>query len=289
MKEPNESVSFFIGINMRKSILLVAAAVQFSGCGPQILLNRATGESVICKLEGFPPGYNRRTCIEDHEAKGWVQATEQQLTINQENINKYDRQRESVKACGDNMKKDPSLQVIAGKIALGGSAAQSFSHLTNTSKPTETEKKAISIYADNLKKCFTEQDKLNINYPPPILAVNHSSFSAVQNLLASLYNGNLTYGDFAKIRKDIANNHETALAQIDHELRKNAAETNARAQEIAAQNAIAQSQASQAVSSSMIAGAAMANAFKPTISPVQSNNVNCTTTALGSSLRTSCY
>lgn len=266
-----------------------------TGCTPQILINNATGETVTCKMDGFPPGLNRRNCIEQHEALGWSKVTEHQAKEAQESIRKVEKLASSVQACGDNIKTNPSLQVIAEKIALGGSSEQSFSHLTNTNKPSPNEKAAISIYADTLRNCTKEYDKLTEGLPPPIIAVNHSSFSAIQNLLASLYKGDLTYGDFAKLRKQVFDRRESALAEIDQELRKNAEESNARAQQIAAQNAIAQAQASQAISSSMIAGAAMANAYKPYIPSSQTSqtstlnrNTNCTTSVLGDTLRTTC-
>ncbi len=192
--------------------------------------------------------------------------------------------------------KNPKLSILAGKIALGGSSEQTFSHLTNNTKPTDAEKAAIALLSDEGRRCQNEIDKLSDDMPLPIKAVNHSSVTAVQNLLVALYEGKITYGDFAKLRKEVADNRESAVAQISHELQKNAAEADARAQQIAAQNAIAQAQASQAFSSSMMAGAAMANAFKPTVvapayTPSRStygSSVHCTTTPIGDSLHTNC-
>jgi len=186
-------------------------------------------------------------------------------------------------------KNNPSLQALSGKIALGGTSEQTFSHITNTSKPTDSEKAVISLYADAIRQCNNEQEKAYPNAPSSVAAVNHSSLSAIQNLLALLYSGNLTYGDYAKMTKEVSNNRETALAQIEQELRKNAVEADARAQQIAAQNAIAQSQASQAMSSSIMAGAAMANAYKPTVvAPAARTNISCTTSSVGYSLQTNC-
>lgn len=194
-----------------------------------------------------------------------------------------------------NFSKNPNLEIISGKIALGGPSEQTFSHLTNNTKPTDAEKVAIAMFSDAVRKCEKENDKLYPDMPPPIVAVNHSSVTAFQNLLVVLYEGKITYGEFAKLRKDVSNNRESALAQIHQELKNNAAEAAARAQQVAAQNAIAQAQISQSISSGLMAGAAIANAYKPSIvAPAAAHsslnqNVRCTTTPIGDSLHTNCY
>lgn len=272
-----------------KSIFIAVALSLLTGCpAPQMLINRATGETVTCKAEGIPPMLNRVNCIRDHEAMGWVQTTEQAVDRARLDESKFEKQKAVAKACSEGIAKNPSLQIISSKISLLDTSQQSFSQLTNSSKPTEEEKVAISLLATEIRRCQAEHDKLYADYPLTLTAVNHSSLSAIESLLASLYEGKISYGDFAKMRKQVADNRESAFAQIQEELKKNAADASARAQQIAAQNAIAQAQASQAFSSSMIAGAAWSNAFKPT--PVtQRFKTTCTSGALGSSVQTTCY
>lgn len=268
-----------------RPLVFIASLSILTGCGPQMMLNRATGETVTCKLEGFAPGLNRRLCIEDHQAMGWVKTTQQELDARSEESKRFEEKKAAAKACNEGIAKNPSLQIISGKIALLGPSNQSFAHLTNSNIPTEEEKAAISLLATEVRRCQTEQDKLFAEFPPTFKAVNHSAISALESLLASLYEGKITYGEFAKMRRQVADNRESAFAQLQEEMKKNAADADARSQQIAAQNAIAQAQASQAVSSSMMAGAALSNAFKPT----PRLRTNCTSSAVGSSVQTNCY
>lgn len=269
-----------------KPFFIIVALSLLTGCAaPQMMVNRGTGQTVSCKPEGFLRMYNYVNCIRDHEAMGWVKTTEQAIDRARLDESRFEKQKAVAKACSEGIATNPSLRIISSKISLLNTSQQSFSQLTNSSKPTEEEKVAISFLAGEIRRCQAEHDKLYEDYPLTLTAVNHSSLSAIESLLASLYEGKITYGDFAKMRRQVADNRETAFAQIQEELKKNAADANARAQQIAAQNAIAQAQASQAFSSSMIAGAAWSNAFKPT----PRLRTNCTSSAVGSSVQTNCY
>ena len=281
MKIPTYRISFLVSC-------LIAAPL--GGCAPQLLRNPATNEVATCRVSGVFAIANRTACVADYEAKGWIQTTQQEeesrARAQSKNQAMLDERQKDYEKCVLGAVDDPSLQVIAGKVSLAGAKKQTFSMLTDNTKPTEEEKSAIGLYANIFGQCA---EKLQAFYnalgaPPAIAAVNQSAKTAEENLLASLYTGALTYGDYAKRRKEIVDSREMSIAQIDQELKKNAADASARAQEIAAHNAIAQAQRSQAISSSMMVGATMANAFKPTRS-----SMSCTSTALGSTLRTNCY
>ena len=71
---------------------------------------------------------------------------------------------------------------------------------------------------------------------PEIYVVRESAQMALRNLIVALYRGELAYGDFAKLRQDIANLSRSALANVDRELRKESEESRARAQVIANQS-----------------------------------------------------
>lgn len=250
-----------------------------------MMRNPTTGQVDVCRLHGAFPIINRASCIDEHENKGWVRTDDDQEQQRQESLTASNAKNlQAYDSCVDALKKNPSLQPISGKIAIGGVKEQNFSYLTNPNKPTDDEKAAIHVYADSIRKCSAIYEKYLTDgkAPSSILAVHHSTSTAGENLLAALYSGDLTYGDYAKRRKEIGDNRETAMAQITQELQRNASEAQARAEQIAAQNAIAQAQASQAFSSSMSASAAMMNATKP-------NRLNCTTSSFGSSLQTNCY
>lgn len=90
---------------------------------------------------------NRRNCIEDHEAMGSVQTTEQQAEEAKKQASHFKNQQTAAETSTAKLLKNPALQAIAHKVALGDVSDQSFSFLTNTDKPTEEEKPAIVLLA----------------------------------------------------------------------------------------------------------------------------------------------
>ena len=168
-------------------------------------------------------------------------------------------------------------------MAIGGLDTETFSMLTNTSKPTEAEKVAISIYADLRKNCIKEYDKALIHTPLAIKLVYSSARIAWDNLLVMLYSGNLTYGEFTKANKEVNQVRSSALVEIYKELRTNAANANARAEKIAIQR---QNTFNNAFS-------AMQNSRKTTADPLkfqqrQKASFKCTSRKSGYSVHTDC-
>ena len=168
-------------------------------------------------------------------------------------------------ACVEGIKKNPALQAIANKVALGGVKEQSFAMIANHEKATDSEKLAISQYADLRGKCWDLSVKTRQEAGASQAAINvgQSSKTAVDNALVALYNGSITYGDFARFRKDIYDSEVSALTKIDEEMKRNATDAAARADQLAVQNRIAQAQMWQALSSQQAANAMMIEAVKP--------------------------
>jgi hypothetical protein len=97
------------------------------------------------------------------------------------------------------------FSILADKLALATSSQQTFGMLSNTSKPSAAEKMAIAEWAKSGQDCFsmTSEWRKQYNFPPTLAAVQDTSFSSFLNLTADLYNGKLTYGEYAKARADI--------------------------------------------------------------------------------------
>jgi succinate dehydrogenase/fumarate reductase flavoprotein subunit len=86
-------------------------------------------------------------------------------------------------------------------------------------------------------RCYAGVDAFNARAGVPIslLALYGSTKTASDNLLVLLYNGAITYGEFAKKRQDIHDASVTAEAQINEELAKQSADAQARASQLAMQ------------------------------------------------------
>lgn len=196
--------------------------------------------------------------------------------------------------CFQQIKNNPQLNIISSKLSLDSVSEQTFAMLTNTNKPNEAEKAAISLFADLRKNCFKEYDKSQFNTPLAIKSIDNSAISAIENLLVMLYNDKLTYGEFSKARQEIANARDSAIVEIDKELRTNAANAHARAEQIAIQRtaAIAAMQNANAGIQNSIANQNAAEALKNQALKIEfsnaSPNVHCTSQKLLNVVNTDC-
>lgn len=145
--------------------------------------------------------------------------------------------KSKIQACFDTLTSSNTLESIRGKIALGSANNQTFSMLTDSSKPTSQEKQAILAWGNGRDQCFALQRTENIaqDVNPQIMAVLDTYAASQQNILAQLYMEKITYGDFAAKRQAIATTTNEALAGIQAELQKRSAEARDRARQIAAQ------------------------------------------------------
>ncbi len=240
-----------------------------------MLRNAETGEIAQCRQEGPFPIIHQLQCISSYKDQGWIKTThKKERQLQASFVEKTD-------LCWKQIENHPQLNIIANKVALSGPNKQTFSMLTNTSKPTEAEKVAISIYANLAKNCLNEHSKGHTH--PAYKLVNSSAGIAWENLLVTLYNGDLTYGEFAKAFKEISYLNKSALVEIDKEFRTNAANANARAEQIAIQrqNAFAAMQNARA-------NEAAAGALKFQQRQKTSNSIHCTSKKFGGVVTTDC-
>ena len=103
---------------------------------------------------------------------------------------------------------------IRGKVGLKGVNSITFEMLANTNKPTETERAAILEYA-KLRDTHVKQARaLEAQYEDPYTRINEAQSRTITALLADLYNGSLSYGEFAKKRQEIAAVSDEARERI---------------------------------------------------------------------------
>lgn len=143
----------------------------------------------------------------------------------------------STNSCFTDILKNPQVQLISHKVALANVTDQTFDMLTNKDKATEDEKVAIKEWSRLIDDCRKKESKQYSfqTMPPTLYALYRSGQTAMDNSRVMLYNGEITYGQFAQIRKNVADNGEMASAQIKMELAKQSADSEARAQQLALQ------------------------------------------------------
>ena len=110
---------------------------------------------------------------------------------------------------------------ISSKIYLGFGKDQPFAMTTNTDKPTDEEKKAIASWMSARQECFNSGNPWRQQYlPPEINAIGNRVWSSFLLLTADLYNGKITYGDYAKQRSQIIVEEEQDYATVWPQLNK---------------------------------------------------------------------
>lgn len=264
------------------------------GCSPTMFRNAETGATAECTYSGLTPLITKLQCISSLKNQGWVEVTPEEITqakaLQTSLIAK-------AKICFDQIKTQPQLNIISSKLSLGGADEQTFLMLANTSKPTEEEKTAISVYADMRKNCIKEDIKTRDIDPLAVRQLYASSTGAVENLLVDLYKGNLTYGQFAQLRKEVVASTMAGLVEIDKELKSNAVNANARAEEMAIQRENAFAAMKNATANQTAADALKTQSQKvflqpvqpqQIISPYQNNTTRCRSYMIGNQMNTDC-
>ena len=114
-------------------------------------------------------------------------------------------------ACIANLPTQKELQILKGKIDLV-SGPVSLETLSNNKKPTQNEKLAILAFDKTVEQCRELGKDWRIkNVPSTINGMVDSAFSSLKLLLAELYAGRSTYGDFAKNRQELINKLGTQI------------------------------------------------------------------------------
>jgi hypothetical protein len=114
-------------------------------------------------------------------------------------------------ACFASLPTQKELQILKGKIDLASSPV-SLETLSNNKKPTPNEKVAILAFDKTVEQCRElGKDWRLKNVPSTISSMVDSAFSSLKLLLAELYAGRSTYGDFAKNRQELINRLGTQI------------------------------------------------------------------------------
>ena len=107
-------------------------------------------------------------------------------------------------ACIGSLAKEPSLQVLAGKVALGRSGQAALVRVADRA-PTEQERAAVALWMEKRSQCFDAgAAKRRTVSKPQEIAFLRSVFVFQQRLVADLQQGRLTYVEFNQRRAELA-------------------------------------------------------------------------------------
>jgi hypothetical protein len=94
------------------------------------------------------------------------------------------------------------------------SGKQPFEILAINTKPTPTEKPLISAWAQIREDCFNQDESERRKLPAPGQAAVEKLHRDVLSAAAELYNGTLTYGQFAKARTELGSQFDATWAAL---------------------------------------------------------------------------
>lgn len=155
-------------------------------------------------------------------------------------------------ACFDQLNFDPTLSRLLPYVgSLSKNDGATFDMMVSKRKPSELEKKAILAWGLARQKCVDiYRENLPRTLPPAAFEIEATHQNEIQQLLASLYRGQITYGEFIEARKKSGEAKITKLRQLlaQEQYRQQRQENEKRQQEIAdAQRAQQQEQYQAAV------------------------------------------
>jgi hypothetical protein len=124
-------------------------------------------------------------------------------------------------ACGEAIARNPDFAPINGKIFLGNPANQPADMLNISDKATDAEKSVISAWLSARQACFrqsiawVEQQGSPKEYLSLLGDINASAIARTEDLLA----GRLTYGGYAKARRDLIERAKIETERLQRYLR----------------------------------------------------------------------
>ena len=120
--------------------------------------------------------------------------------------------------CFSNLESSPELQVLRGRVALGGLSGQTLEMLANDKRPTPVEKVALAKWDGLRQPCIKLNSEWNESrLTPNVTVIIDKVAGQFKEGLADLYSGKITYGQFAKIRQANSDKAKVEIANIDQQ------------------------------------------------------------------------
>lgn len=130
--------------------------------------------------------------------------------------------------CWKGVHQDPRLQNLFSKVSFDPDIEKpTFEMMANNSYPSDGEKKAIAIWGQKYDSCMPAYHKMEESkgLSDKVRTIETAAESQLRMLIAELYNGKITYGDFTKQQQkvydggyiDLSNTHsETECYKINN-------------------------------------------------------------------------
>jgi len=119
-------------------------------------------------------------------------------------------------ACFASLTTDPELQAIRNKVALGPTVDPAFPVFTDVARVAYQDKAAMFAWGKKRDKCIALMRKSHATteIDPAVAKALESAEVAVQALIAKLYSGTMTYGEFAARRYSVMDETRAAIARM---------------------------------------------------------------------------
>lgn len=104
----------------------------------------------------------------------------------------------SMADCEAQIVANKNLQILKGKIDLLNTANQPTEILANSKVPSRKEKVALALWVEEQKRCSAPGIEYHKSQSPEIGAIFDRAYSELFLSAADLYQGKITYGDFAR-------------------------------------------------------------------------------------------
>lgn len=137
--------------------------------------------------------------------------------------------------CFKNLADDAELAGVKDKVALISSNDQTFSMLSDNSKPSAKEKDLLKVWGGKRDVCIkmNRADMQEERLPLVVVNLRNSYLMSSQVLIANLVNGDLTYSAYAAKRQELTTFSNEQFNKITTELRKDTQESHYKAEQLA--------------------------------------------------------
>jgi hypothetical protein len=134
-------------------------------------------------------------------------------TISLAAVTSYEANQISVANCEAEIVANKNLQILKGKLDLLNAASQPLEILANNKTPSKKEMPAISLWVEEQKRCSAPGIAYHKSQSPEVGAIFEQAYTEMFISAADLYQGKITYGDFAKasIRRHQAVNERISV------------------------------------------------------------------------------
>jgi hypothetical protein len=122
---------------------------------------------------------------------------------------------------------NPKYATLKQKVAMTKPSDQTFAMIANNTFAASDEKPLIADWVTDRNKCFIDNEHEFSNMSIALQTLLNKQNLQFQSMAADLYNKKITYGDFAKIRAEMAAEFKMSLQTLKDYAARECEEKNA--------------------------------------------------------------